>query len=365
MKRPNGYGSVVKMGSNRRRPYAARVTDMVASQTPDKDGIYRQKYKYIGYFENKEDAFDALEKYNEHKVPIDTIGITFKEIWELWAEKNLDKGSKSRKDAYKAAIKKCSPIYNMRMDAIRLHHLQSVVDLYQDTSKSNLNNIKTVMGFCFEYAIKNDIVQKDYSKFVDIEPKSVNNHKPFTHKEVDELLAKKEHTYIEKLVIVYLFTGVRPAELLALKKEDIHISEQYFRIRKAKTKNGIRIVPIADKILPLFVDICNANSNSSNFVDLTYTKYVNLFKERFPNHTPHDTRTTFVSFMTEADVQQIIIQKIVGHASGSVTGDVYTKLTLQPLLSAVNKLFPFLNRQPPESNVVNKQSLDQNYITAL
>jgi integrase len=58
----------------------------------------------------------------------------------------------------------------------------------------------------------------------------------------------------------------------------------------------------------------------------------------FPGLTPHSTRTTFVSFLTEKDVPQIIIKKIVGHTSGDVTADVYTKLSLAPLLEAVNKL---------------------------
>jgi integrase len=74
------------------------------------------------------------------------------------------------------------------------------------------------------------------------------------------------------------------------------------------------------------------------FIGCQYDDYATEFSKLLPDHTPHDTRTTFISFMTEKDVPQIVIQKIVGHATGNVTGDVYTRLSLRPLLDAVNKL---------------------------
>lgn len=58
MRLPNGYGSVVKMSGNRRRPYAVRKTDG-----------FNEKgypiYKIIGYTETKEEGLSLLAKYNE------------------------------------------------------------------------------------------------------------------------------------------------------------------------------------------------------------------------------------------------------------------------------------------------------------
>ena len=51
-----------------------------------------------------------------------------------------------------------------------------------------------------------------------------------------------------------IYTGVRVSELLELKKEDINLEKQYFDVKKSKTENGIRRVPIADCILPFFED---------------------------------------------------------------------------------------------------------------
>ena len=46
MRLPNGYGAIVKLGGNRRKPFAVRVT------TGYKDNG-TQTFKYLGYFESK------------------------------------------------------------------------------------------------------------------------------------------------------------------------------------------------------------------------------------------------------------------------------------------------------------------------
>lgn len=49
-----------------------------------------------------------------------------------------------------------------------------------------------------------------------------------------------------------LYNGVRISELLDLKKENVHLDEQYFNVISSKTENGICKVPIADKVLPFY-----------------------------------------------------------------------------------------------------------------
>lgn len=48
------------------------------------------------------------------------------------------------------------------------------------------------------------------------------------------------------------FHWLQDRRTAALKKEDVHIDERWFFIREAKTKSGIKKVPIAEKIVPFF-----------------------------------------------------------------------------------------------------------------
>ena len=63
-----------------------------------------------------------------------------------------------------------------------------------------------------------------------------------------------------------------------------------------------------------------------------------LMKELNMTHTFHETRHTCITMLTEADVDERIIRTIVGHAGESLTEKVYTHISIQPLLDAVNKL---------------------------
>ena len=49
-----------------------------------------------------------------------------------------------------------------------------------------------------------------------------------------------------------IYNGCRISEFLDLKKENVHLEEQYFDVIASKTENGLRKVPIADKVLPFY-----------------------------------------------------------------------------------------------------------------
>ena len=332
MKNPNGYGTIVKLHGNRRRPYATKITFVTLDTITN---TYVRKSKYLGYYETHEEALTALAKHNIGNIPESIVDLTFKEVWDIWAKRNLEKGSSSRASAYTTAIKKWAPIYNKRMTDIKLMHLQDIIDEYEGQSKSALNNMKLVANFVFEWSIKNDLITKNYVEFLDLNPKDVTNHVPLSHEEFNRAV-NLPLSETSALINIYLRCGCRPSELLTLPLEDVHLNERYFELKRAKTKAGIRIVPIAEKAVPSFEYLTR---NAGTFLtDIDYQDYRTQFNNLVPGHVPHDTRATFISFMQEKEVPLPIIQKIVGHVSGNITTDVYTKISLEPMLKAVNNL---------------------------
>ena len=53
MKLPNSYGSVIKLGGKRRKPYAVRTSKLVEDDT----GKVKRKYIYLAYFSKPEMAY--------------------------------------------------------------------------------------------------------------------------------------------------------------------------------------------------------------------------------------------------------------------------------------------------------------------
>ena len=79
-------------------------------------------------------------------------------------------------------------------------------------------------------------------------------------------------------------------------------------------------------------DICN--KDYSEFVDLS--RYM---EQLGYDQTPHCTRHTCISMLTEAHVDQTMIKKIVGHSGAmTLTERVYTHLDIETLVEAINKI---------------------------
>ena len=205
----------------------------------------------------------------------------------------------------------------------------------------------------YQYAIKNEICKEDYSKSVDLIEFSNKNpnskkHVRFASDELLELWNYKDDKYYQ-VILMLIYTGLRISELLNLRKEDVHLDEQYFEVKKSKTDNGIRIVPIADKILPFFINWMNHSNidyllcteDQKQFLYRNY--YDSYFKpimdsHRF-EHRPHDTRHTCASLMAEAFIDERIVKKILGHAHNmSLTEKVYTHYEIKTLVEAINKI---------------------------
>ena len=131
---------------------------------------------------------------------------------------------------------------------------------YFETRKGyqSLAHVKAMLCHLYKYAIENDISDKDYAQFIDLTVYSKKDkenkeplHKPFTDDEINALW-KNSDDDAAAVTLIMIYTGVRISELLNLKKADIHLSEQWFHVTKSKTAAGVRDVPTADKIVPLF-----------------------------------------------------------------------------------------------------------------
>lgn len=151
------------------------------------------------------------------------------------------------------------------------------------------------------------------------------------------------------IILMLLYNGTRISEFLDLKKENVHLEEQYFDVIDSKTENGIRKVPIADKLLPYYkgwyesCPDCEYLLHTEDGKRFLYRNYYDsywtpLVEQIGIDRTPHCTRHTCISMLSEAGVQDTTIKKIVGHSGAmTLTEKVYTHLDMRVLVDAINK----------------------------
>ena len=351
MRLPNGYGGIVKLSGKRRKPYAARITIGVKEQ----DGKFIQQYKYIGYFAKRTEAMQFLADYNKGIVLTDNQQSvsdmpTFADVFNRWWEEQgkIKPRSASQANNYTMAFRHMSALHDRRFATIRGGDLQEMILQYSNKSRSTVGFILVVLHGMYKYAMRYDIVDKDYSRGLEApysKDKSID-HKPFTDDEIAVLWAHSGTKDCD-IALILIYTGMRCSELLGLKTENINLAERYM-VAGIKTEAGKnRIIPIADKIFPLIEKRYRLDSEyffatprggKYDFNRFNMQNWKELMKTVGLNHYTHDCRHTFATLSERAGINDYHRKLIMGHAIKDLTNGTYTHVSPKELLADVNRL---------------------------
>jgi integrase len=406
MRLPNGYGSVVKLPGKRRKPYAIRTSEILeyididapkdlpksisydmkrlgfkwkgkklfwsaiasdkareyAEKLMETDGFdysisFRQTFKYIEYFAKKERAYSYLSELNNADVVPEHIRFTdtptFAEMYDKWKKYRQtlpDKISSNTWRNYEIAFNHLSDLHHKKFNALRTDEVQECINKWTCKSNSTVSNIRTVLNNMYKYALMNNYIEKDLSQFFVyswVEP-SEQIHSRYTDEEIAILWANLYVVNNVDLILITIYSGLRPTELLEITTDNVHIDEQYM-VGGMKTEAGTdRIIPIADKILPLVKNRYDPNRrflvNNKYGNHYTYGSYVSANFNTVMNrlqmqHLPHDGRHTFASLMDDVGANEVCLKLIMGHSmKNDVTKGVYTHKSIEQLLAEVNKI---------------------------
>ena len=162
----------------------------------------------------------------------------------------------------------------------------------------------------------------------------------FTAAEISRLWEAKDTNVYYGVILMYIYTGCRTSELLNLKKTEVDLPGRCFRILEAKTTSGIRTVPIAEKLVPLFEYWLNLNDceyllSTPDGCQLEYSKFLarwsSLMKSLSMNHLSHHSRHTCKSLLAAAGVAERITSSITGRPC------LYSA-NMSEMLDAINKI---------------------------
>lgn len=392
-RRAKGMGSIAYLGEGRRKPYVATLNKKsIGTYRTQQDAdkallatVMKSKKviptfvnqnifdDYIDYIYNLQqnrilpdnvDDFPAMDMLNDmfksqliasgKVIDVNTSLIdvpTFAEIWGIEYSRLIPTRSFSWCRNMKTTFKNLHPLHELKITEIKTSELQKVFDEETSKNKCGIVKLTKMLSVCrtvFAYALKMDYVDKDYSQYVNLNPtsKPKNNRKPFTVEEVKKIL----HTDTEaaKLVSLYIFTGARPIELVSMKRENIHLDEDYM-IGGVKTKAGKnRMIPIHPAIKPIIKYFLEKYDYKYLFTEDTDEKYYRYYCIKYKecmktlnihDHTEaYDTRYTFSTLAKIYHVDTAAHKKIMGHACKDITDDVYTHEPLDFLLNELRKI---------------------------
>lgn len=364
-KLPNGTGSVKQLSGNRSRKWAAypHVTKFSPNGSPVLEPA-------IGYFKTYEEAYQALLLHNaaahitqpsgrttlnglSADTPPQYLNITFAELYELYYRSKFNSPKKkfSRSSTYssRAAFNNCKSLHNRKFLELRKVDLQEVIDECP-LKHSSLELIVTLFKGMYSYALQNDIIEKDYSKYVSINIADDDEcGVPFSQAALETLWRNKHRKNID-MILLMIYTGFR---ISAYKNIYYDKEGEYFQggVKTASAKN--RIVPLHPAIRGFALNFFNRFHSEGSEIFHAYKcrkefyealNALNLtYSDSGTKHTPHDCRHTFSWLCDKYKVDELSKHLLMGHSLGNdIERSVYGHRTLDELRAEIEKIeIPF------------------------
>lgn len=229
-RRGNGSGTVEKT-KNRRNPYKAKVPTECYT---DRNGRTQVRYKTIGSFPTKGLADEALAEYMRNPYDLNSSIVTFQDLYQVWsAEYFQTLSSSSSIRTVTSAYAYCGRLYHMRIQEIGIGHIKDAMNsgyVYETRGKNKgkkkyasvgtKERIKSLCNLMFDYALERNLVSSNPARAFKIDKllqeidENAKKKKPFSNAEVALLWKYQKTIPFADIVLIGIYTGFRPQELL-------------------------------------------------------------------------------------------------------------------------------------------------------
>jgi integrase len=258
-----------------------------------------------------------------------------------------------------------------------------------------MSQVRIAMHALFDGAVKEDLLIKNPAQTVKCKQREVEDRRVLTVKEQEEFIQYASKSMYYNAYALCLQTGLRAGEIGGLKWSDIDFEKRVLQVRRTllfqsldkggfyfgtpKSKSSVRDIPLSDEAISLLkqqkIEQFKLRSKSqkwetnSLYEDLVFTtingkptgtatfrnniirivtninrdrralaKLDNTEFEEFKPMYMHALRHTFATRCIENEMKPKTLQSILGHASITITMDLYVHVTDDEKHEEIKKL---------------------------
>lgn len=255
------------------------------------------------------------------------------------------------------------PIGSFPVRSVSQEQCQLVMNLQTGKSRTHINEVYYALKFLFSHAVIAGIIAQDpTANITKPKKKKSDTRRPLTEIERTAFLscAAKERKYYGFLLSYYC--GCRPGEAGEctgsdlIERDGLHL----LHIRGTKTASADRFVPVPSELWELikttpkaeFIAIypsgypCNYDNRARLWAGLKYKMNIEAGAESYRNRilvpvigedlVPYCLRHDYCTRLARAGVDIRTAQKLMGHASITMTANIYTHVETEDLATAAN-----------------------------
>ena len=251
---------------------------------------------------------------------------------------------------------------NLYLDAITPADVGVVMTRARERlADSTCNRLLILLRYTFNLAIRWQVVGVTVNPTRTHQLKKISHYRErcLTALKTERLLMfvnRSSDRMLKYIIPMLLLTGARKREVLDARWVDMDIERRFWRIPRTKSGKE-RYVPLSDAAIELLSRVPRrkhgeyifANHRTHQPFGCVYRSWNRARKlAGMPELRVHDLRHSFASFLVNAGCSLYEVQKILGHASITMT-QRYSHLSLDSLLKAVSHAEKFVMQPPSDS----------------
>lgn len=288
--------------------------------------------------------------------------ITLGGIYKEWSSLHYRKIGKKTREGYDNAWRHSLQVLaNTPIEDLNVIDYQNVLDGIADKSQSLQHKLLLLIGQLCRYAIAVHRLQVvEPTRYLVLDGKANKSREIFSDDEIARLFCyadlDEEFSEAARIVLLLIFTGVRPEELFAVRKENVDLEAHYIFFEGSKTAAGRnRLVPLIAPVMPYVIWFYHVSkidylimSQKGCRMDLhnwRIRQFYPLMREleiSEPDNprrlVPYSCRHTYASLADRANVDKDTLSKLIGHTSYKFTKRVYVHEKLPQLAAEVQKI---------------------------
>lgn len=228
---------------------------------------------------------DALEYATNPPTLLDVSKApTLQDYWAVRAATSLPKVSKSKQTAYKIAKKKVERIMLLPVDKLNIKVLQDAVDAKAPTYYP-AKDIKTVLTQLYKRAVAENWGSANLAEFIELPALEEEELRPFSELELRKFWdAYGKGDDFVGYILLMIYTGMMPGELMLLKKDMIAWTAYETRGWGLKTKKRKKTPIIFPELLHRCFWICASGQRAVSEISYTChgTSFIRNTTRRLP-----------------------------------------------------------------------------------
>ena len=291
------------------------------------------RYPEYSLTEARAAAAAALKQMTEGDHPRADKAALFEAVFEEWLTRDQGK-NRSVKDVSNAMTRHALPAFGGRpIDAVRKQHVLRLIDRIVDSgSPVQANRVLAYLRRLFNWCVERDLIVDNPAAGIKAPAKEVSRERVLSIDELKDLLAAAERIGYPwgPMVEMLVYTGQRLDEVAQSTWDEVDLNSRVWALSGSRTKNGRpHVVHLSDLAISTILALPQVDgqtwlfstSGSGPVKGFSKAK-ARLDKESgVTGWTFHDLRRTFATFTTDKlDINPVVIDKVLNHASGAVKG---------------------------------------------